>query len=157
MPAQLEPFLLGAGTQVPFAKFIIAAIPAKILQGCGMAGIGMEAESLLDALGHHSGSPLQIAILVVGGVLTAILMGAMAYFFRKELRRLGTERVESQHEPLELSLEEENEVGNAVNGQSVSIDVASTTKISGETIVNPDDEASPLLLDSGHGTHDKTF
>eukprot|EP00472_Partenskyella_glossopodia_P013161 CAMPEP_0197526822 /NCGR_PEP_ID=MMETSP1318-20131121/19506_1 /TAXON_ID=552666 /ORGANISM="Partenskyella glossopodia, Strain RCC365" /LENGTH=206 /DNA_ID=CAMNT_0043081179 /DNA_START=298 /DNA_END=918 /DNA_ORIENTATION=- len=94
LPAQFEPFLLGAATLVPLSYFMCAGYPSKSLQGCLMALMGMQAKSLGDALDSNTSGTMEIVVIVLGPLLTILLMVLLGYFLRKELRRAELEEAE---------------------------------------------------------------
>jgi len=110
LPAQLEPFLLGAATMVPLRILMLSGYPSKCVQGMLMSVIGMQASSLADALEHGTDHPADIAVFVIGIAFTVILMSVLGWLLRKELQRLQQEDINDRG-PQDDANEEDEENG----------------------------------------------
>mmetsp|Transcript_32507 Transcript_32507/g.52678 ORF Transcript_32507/g.52678 Transcript_32507/m.52678 type:complete len:369 (-) Transcript_32507:117-1223(-) len=113
LPAQLEPFLLGAATKVPLKILMLSGYPSKCVQGMLMSVIGMQASTLADALEHGTDHPADIAVFIIGIAFTVILMSVLGWLLRKELQRLQQEEfVDDRLEDGDAN-EEDEESGSA--------------------------------------------
>ncbi|GAB5365018.1 hypothetical protein AAMO2058_001020200 [Amorphochlora amoebiformis] len=104
LPAQFEPFLLGASTRVPY-RVLGVLIPCKIFQGWLMSSVGMQAETLEEALESGSSTPGQLALLIIGIVFTITLMLVLARQLTRQLRHMA----EQEERDMELHVTPEDE------------------------------------------------